>query len=161
MRPFGNFFQLQDDITLDAVTELDHRIERYEIKKAFSAPPDNLGAWEFYHQGIWYCYWAKTNQDSVDKAYCLLKKSLALDPGFAPAYAALSSTFIHRIFVSTEADVSTYVDRALDYAYQCIECDDCSGWGYWALGRAFHMKKQYGQALDALNLSIKYKPNFS
>lgn len=50
-RPLGHFLQLQDDITLDVVTEIDHRIERHEIKKAFSAPPDNLSAWELYHQG--------------------------------------------------------------------------------------------------------------
>lgn len=158
-RPLGNFLQLQDDITMAVVTEVDHRIEQHEIKKAFSAPPDNLGAWELYHQGLWYC--TQTNQAGIDNASRLLKQSLVLDPGFAPAYAALSTTFIHRIFVHTETGISDYADKALDYAYQSLEHDDQSGWGYWALGRALHMKKQYDQALDALNMSIKYKPNFS
>jgi len=158
-RPLGNFLQLQDEITIDVVNELDHRIEQHEIKKAFSAPPDNISAWELYHQGLWHC--TQTNQASTDEAYRLLKQSLVLDPSFAPTYAAVSATYIHRIFVSAEAGISDFADKAVDYAYQSLEHDDQSGWGYWALGRALHMKKQYTQALDALNLSIKYKPNFS
>jgi len=158
-RSLGSFLQLQDDITRDVVTELDHRIEKHEITKAFSTPPDNLGAWELYHQGLWHC--TQTNIASNDEAYRLLKKSLVLDPSFAPAYAALSATFIHRIFAGAETSIDNYVNKALDCANQCLEHDDRSGWGYWALGRALHMKKQSAQALDALNLSIKYKPNFS
>lgn len=160
-RPVGNFFQLQDDITLNVVAELDHLIEQEEIKKAFSAPPDNLNAWELYHQGLWYCTQGKTNLNSVEKASQLLKQSLALDPTFAPAYAALSSIFINRIFLCTGVDANNYADKALECAQHSLSYDHHSGWGYWALGRALHMKKQSVQALYALNLSIKYKPNFS
>lgn len=158
-RSLGNFFQLQDEITLDVVTELDHCIEQHEIKRAFSAPPDNLGAWELYHQGLWYC--TQTNQAGIEKASGLLKQSLALDPDFAPPYSALSSTCINRIFLGTEREADTHANQALDYAYQCIERDKKNGLGYWALGRALHVKKQHEQALDALDFSIKYKPNFS
>lgn len=158
-RSLGNFLRLQDDITLDVVTEIDHRIERHEINKAFSAPSDNLNAWELYHRGLWYL--TQTNQTGVDKATMLLKQSLALDPGFAPAYAALSSTCINRIFLRTEMGIGDYADKALDYAYQCIELDDHSGWGYWALGRALYMKRKHQQALATIDLSIKHNPNFS
>lgn len=158
-RPLGHFLQLQDDITMAVVTEMDHRIEQHEIKKAFSAPPDNLSAWELYHRGLWYL--TQTNQAGVDKASILLKQSLVLDPGFAPAYAALSSTCINRIFLRTETGIGDYADKALDYAYQCLELDDRSGWGYWALGRALYMKRKHQQALAAIDLSIQHKPNFS
>ena len=158
-RSLGDFLQLQNKITRDVVTELDHRIEQHEIKKAFSAPPDNLNAWELYHQGLWYL--TQTNQASIEESFRLLKQSQALDSSFAPTYAALSATFIHRIFISTQNNIDGYADEALDYAHQCLEHDEYSGWGYWALGRALYVKKRYAQALDSLNLSIKYKPNFS
>lgn len=160
-RPLSNFFQLQDDITINVVTELEHCIEQEEVKKAFSTPSDNLGAWELYHQGLWHLIQSEKNQSSVEKASQLLRQSLALDPSFSPAYAALSSTYIIRVFLSTKIDNSRYVDQALDYAYQCLEHDGRNGWGYWALGRALYMKRQHSQALCALNISIKYKPNFS
>lgn len=160
-RTLGDFFQLQDDITLNVVTKLDHCIEQEEIKKAFSAPPDNLGSWELYYQGLWYCTQAKKTLANVERATQLLKQSLALDPSFSPAYATLSSTCINRIFLSTEADTDRHTENALDYAYQCLEYDGQSGWGYWALGRALYIKKQHSQALDALDKSIKYNPNFS
>lgn len=158
-RPLGSFLLIQDEITLDVVSELDHRIEQYEIKKAFSAQPDNLGAWELYHQGLWYI--TQTNQSGINKASQLLKQSLALDPSFAPVYAALSSTSIIQIYLCTELNASEHANQALDYAYQCLELDNQSGWGYWSLGRALHAKRQHKQALEALDLSIKYKPNFS
>ena len=160
-RPLGNFFQLQDDITLHVVTELDHCIEQVEIKRAFSSPPDNLGAWELYHQGLWYLVQTKKNLASIQKASQLFKQSLNLDPSFSPTYAALSSISLIRIFLSTEKDTSHYTESALDYAYQCLEHDKQSGWGNWALGRTLYLKRQHAQALEALNRSIKYKPNFS
>ena len=158
-RSLDNFLQLQDDITRDVVTELDHLIEQHEIAKAFSTPPDNLGAWELYHRGLW--HFTRTNLAGIEEASRLFRLSLALDPNFSPAYAALSCTYIHRIFVRAENGTGDFADKALDYAYQGLEHDHCCGWGHWALGRALYMKSQHGRALAALNLSIKYKPNFS
>jgi TolB-like protein/Tfp pilus assembly protein PilF len=87
-RPLGDIFAVQDEVTAAIAARLGATIERAEADLARRKAPADLGAYDYYLQG-------RVKRVASDKAPQLearelFRKAVALDPGFASAYAELA-----------------------------------------------------------------------
>ena len=90
-RPLGDIFAVQDEVTAAIAARLGATIERAEADLARRKAPADLGAYDYYLQG-------RMKRLTSDKAQLLearelFQKAVALDPGFAPAYAELAHSY--------------------------------------------------------------------
>ena len=95
-RTFTDIFALQDEITERIVTTLVSNIERTIIEQARRKPPYSLGAYELLLQGR---EQRNTSQyEGMLAAEASFEQAVALDPGFALAYAEIA--YIQYVYVT-------------------------------------------------------------
>ena len=95
-RTITDIFALQDEITERIVTTLVSNIERSIIEQARRKPPHSLGAYELLLQGR-----EQRNASQYEgmlAAEALFEQAVALDPGFALAYAEIA--YIQYVYVT-------------------------------------------------------------
>ena len=90
-RPLGDIFAVQDEVTAAIAARLGTSIERAEADLAKRKAPADLGAYDLYLQG-------RVKRLTTDKAQQLearelFRRAVALDPGFAAAYAELAYSY--------------------------------------------------------------------
>ena len=59
-----------------------------EYRRVLRMPPDNLGAWEAYHRGLWHV--SRASPTDTEHARGFFERAIAIDPAFAPAYGAMA-----------------------------------------------------------------------
>jgi len=67
-------------------------IDESEQHRSLEQPTETLGAWECYHRALWYM--GKFVAGANDSARQLLRRAIALDDSFAPAYVAMGQSYI-------------------------------------------------------------------
>jgi adenylate cyclase len=90
-RALQDVFAVQDEITAAVVAAIQPAVADAELRRILRKPPENLGAWEAYQRGLWHA--GKLNPDNNLEARQYFERTIALDPTFAPAYAAIALTF--------------------------------------------------------------------
>jgi adenylate cyclase len=78
---------LQDEITRGIVVELQPALMRAEIEVIHRKRPENIGAWDLYHQASGVLAADGWNGQAATQALLFLKRAFELDPGFALARA--------------------------------------------------------------------------
>jgi tetratricopeptide (TPR) repeat protein len=78
---------LQDEITRGIVVELQPALMRAEIEVIRRKRPENIGAWDLYHQASGVLAADGWNGQAATQALLFLKRAFELDPGFALARA--------------------------------------------------------------------------
>jgi adenylate cyclase len=84
-RPFGDIFDLQDEITLSVVGAIEPNLRQAEIERAKRKRPENLDAYDLYLRALPFAQVAMPGD--AGKALVLLDQALALEPDFAAAHA--------------------------------------------------------------------------
>jgi TolB-like protein/Tfp pilus assembly protein PilF len=92
---FDNIFDLQDRITESVVGALEPNLQRAEIDRAMAKPTKNLGAYDLYLRALPHHY-AVTEPDSR-AAMALLRRALAMDPGYVRAKGVLAYNYGQRV----------------------------------------------------------------
>lgn len=87
-RRLDDIFAIQDDVAREIAGQIEPELGRAEYERTKAAPPESLGAWELFHRGM--ALIAQRTPEGNAEARRLLERSLALDPGFAPAHAAIA-----------------------------------------------------------------------
>lgn len=90
-RDLADIFTVQDEITKAVAAAIGPAIVDAERQRAMRKPPENLGTWEAYQRGLFHV----SAHDVVENetARGLFQRAVELDPGFAPAYGAMSLTY--------------------------------------------------------------------
>lgn len=157
-RSLDDLFLVQDEITRAIVMTIDSTIEQAEIERAVLVPPENLSAWEFYHQGLFHIN--RTTYDAVELAQRLFKKATLKDPRFSRAYAGLSYTYTSHALLCMSTSMDDDMAQALDYAKRSIEYGIREAMGYWSLGRLMFLSGEHEQALSAYDRALQLNPNY-
>ena len=95
-------FDLQDQVTASVVAAIQPNLLKAEIQRAQRKPTENLQAYDLMLRA-WPHFYTRT-RESLAEAERLLRRAIEIDPGYAPALAALASC--HWINVS-----QNWVDR--------------------------------------------------
>jgi serine/threonine protein kinase/Flp pilus assembly protein TadD len=149
-------FDIQSDVSKQIANALKSKLTPEEITKIDKQPTGNITAYQFYLKGRDYYY--RYNKDANENAIDLFKKALALDPGYALAYAGFGDCYGQR--VQKFGYPTEWNDSALTAAKKAISLDPKLAEGYKALGLAQFNKGWMKLALESNKAAIKLNPNY-
>ena len=154
-----DIFALQDEITETIVSTIEPELSGVERERARRKPPENLDVWERYQHGLWHL-WKKTS-DNNDEAERLFLDVINLDPGFAPAHAALAYILFDRVALGWTKGRDDTLQRSLRAGQRAVSLDDKDPFAHFALGRVHALQENYDSAISELQTAIDLNPNFA
>ena len=154
-----DIFNLQDEITQTLIAAIEPEMAAAERGRARKKPTDNLGAWDLYHQALWYRY--RYTAEAYNVAEQLLKKAISIEPSFAAAYANLGWLDYARVVMGYIEDTEKHLSEGALNAKKAIEIDDREVLAYCTLNGIQTMTRQYESALNNIDYAIKLNPNYA
>ena len=89
-----DIFELQDQVASGVVGAIEPRLRQSEFERAIRKPTESLDAYDLYLRAL--ALRDTHTDESVRQAIALLKKALAIDPGYAPAKALIGFSRVHQ-----------------------------------------------------------------
>ena len=111
-------FGLQDQVASGVAGAIEPRLRQSEIERASRRPTESLDAYDLYLRAL--ALRDTHTDESVREAVALLKRALAVDPGYAPAKAAIGWSRVHQVS-RTAASLETEPPEAVSLARQALE----------------------------------------
>jgi adenylate cyclase len=156
-RDLADIFAVQDEITDHVSAAIQPALERQERERAVRRPPDSLDAWQSYHRGMW--HFAKFDAGETETARHFFRRALELDGQFAPAAAALASTYLNELTLFRPERRAINLPLALDLAALAVTIDPTDAAGYAALARALWIAGRHEESLAKADLAAALEPN--
>lgn len=154
----GAVHEIRDQITHAVASAVEVRIPFNEAQRALLKSPENLDAWAAYHLGLHHMY--RFNKADNDAATRLFERAIAMEPGFARAYAGLSFTHFQNAFLRYAQDAEA-TKLAQSYASQCLERDPLDPFGHFTMGRAYWLRGDLEASLPWLERANALNPNYA
>jgi adenylate cyclase len=157
-RDLVDIFLVQDEITEQVVSAIEPRLYAVEGIRAKRKPPDSLDAWECVVRAL--SLMNNRTKSEVNDARELLQKAIALDPGYALAYALLSfatTLGVHMGWDQREDVLAT----AWDNAHKALQLDADDPWGHLAVGYLLVWSKRVADGLVEYEKALAINPNFA
>jgi adenylate cyclase len=152
-RKRGDLFSIQDDITMQITKAL--RIELIEGEQARiwgKHETGNLRAYEKVLEGRQYA--SKGTKEDSTHAFELLKEAIALDPGYARAYAGLGLTHFFCARFGWAESRTESIKMAFKCAQKAIELDETLDMAHILIGSVYLVKRQYEKAIAAMGSGL-------
>lgn len=145
---------LQSEIAKGIAEVLKVRIDQPEAEELDRQPTQNPTAYDNYVKGraLYYQYKSESN----DKAIEYFKKAIALDSGYALAWAGLGDAY-SQLNARFGREVK-WVDSSIVAGSKAITLDSTSSDAYKALANAFNYKKRYDTAFVLLQKAVRLNP---
>ncbi len=155
-RDIVDIFELQDDITETVAARLEAELGISEQRKAERRPRKNMGAWDLYQLGVaqFYKFTPQSNQEAQD----LMRRSIELDPDFAPAHSRLAYAIVLSMVYFDAPTDQDRLDESLVVAKKAIELDDQDSNGYFSIGRVYLARREYDLAIESLEQALELNP---
>ena len=150
--------EIRDQIVNAVTSAVEVRIPFNEAQRALLRSPENLDAWSAYHLGLHHMY--RFNKADNDVATGLFERAVAMEPGFARAYAGLSFTHFQNAFLGY-TDNSGATKLAQHYASRCLERDSLDPFGHFTMGRARWLRGDLEASLPWLERASALNPNYA
>ena len=94
----GDIFVIQEEIARSIASTLEVKLLGEESRRLAAAPTKNFDAYDYYLLALHHR--EARNPESLAKSVELLQQALDLDGRFAPAYAALASSYLYQAYFS-------------------------------------------------------------
>ena len=163
-RQLHDVFAVQDEVARAIVAIIAAHVNRAETERALLKPPAAWEAYEYYLRGAeaFFLHYSKRTKDSLYEARRLLEQSLAIDPDYARAAAALSETHLHAYYEPYDGDYLSpaALDRALELAETAVRLDARLPQARAQLGAILQFKGQHDAALAEFERAFALNPNF-
>ena len=156
-RAAADIYDVQDEITTAIVARLEPELTRAEFELIRRRPPAEMDAWDYYRQASGVLALKGWHESTFWEGAELYRKSIALDPEFAPAHAALSLLLAigHMIGHVTEPDEAlAEADRALALDSDSSEVLGFAGCALTDLGSATRSR-----GIEILERAIERDPS--
>jgi len=154
----GAVHEIRDQIINAVTSAVEVRIPLNEAQRALLKSPENLDAWSAYHLGLHHMY--RFSKADNETATSLFGRAIAMEPGFARAYAGLSFTHFQSAFLRYAED-SEATKLAQHYATQCLERDPLDPFGHFTMGRAHWLRGDLEASLPWLERANSLNPNYA
>jgi tetratricopeptide (TPR) repeat protein len=139
--PYYSYLHINMGV-LKGSTERPAEAERH-FKDALQYNPQNPAC--YYYYALWL-----SNQNRIDEALPLLKKSLELSPGHAPAQKLMSELVIHQKTLRQDP-----TERAESLSAQSPTPEN-----YLNLSLQYHNAGRYGDSIKACEKALRLKPHY-
>jgi adenylate cyclase len=156
-RDLADIFVLQDEITSNVSGAIQPAVERSERERAVRKPPDSLDAWECYHRGMW--HFAKVEAAENSKAMGFFRRSIELDPQFAPAYAMLALAYRIETGAFRPELRAENTARAYELARHAIAIDPTDATAHASLAIAMTGSGDHSEGIVEADLAVSLDPN--
>ncbi|HTI82732.1 MAG TPA: winged helix-turn-helix domain-containing protein [Acetobacteraceae bacterium] len=156
-RPRHGVFAAQDEITSAVVAAVRTAITDSEYRRVLRMPPANLGAWEANQRGLWHV--ARASPAELELARQFFARAIAIDPTFAPAYAAMAQQ------IETEAtrwgirSPTEARSEAIEWAEQGVAIDPYDADTRATLARLLFSAGRLGDCWEHLALALTVNSN--
>ncbi|MDZ4762332.1 MAG: hypothetical protein SGJ21_14810 [Alphaproteobacteria bacterium] len=150
--------EIRERIINAVISAVEVRIPFNEAQRALLKSPQNLDAWSTYHLGLHHMY--RFNKADNDIATGLFERAIAMEPGFARAYAGLSFTHFQNAFLGYSRD-SEATKLPQHFASQCLERDPLDPFGHFTMGRAHWLRGDLEASLPWLERANLLNPNYA
>jgi adenylate cyclase len=163
-RELHDIFAVQDEVVRAIVAILAAHVKRAETERALLKPPAAWEAYEYYLRGAeaYLLHLSRRTQASLYDARRLFEQSLAIDPDYARAAAALSETHLIAYAEPYDSDYLSpaALDRALELAETAVRLDARLPQTRAQLGVVLHFKGQHDTAIAEFERAFALNPNF-
>ncbi|MBX5460936.1 MAG: hypothetical protein IRZ28_07580 [Steroidobacteraceae bacterium] len=156
-RPLRDILTVQGEIAELIVGSVESEVEHAERHRAAVIAPANLDAWSAYYRGCWHMY--RFTPADHELAEQFFRRSIELDPRSPRAYAGLSFIYFQRAFLELTAERDAEERRAINFAKEALMLDPRDPLGHWALGRAYLLSQDLGDAVDELETAVQLNPS--
>jgi TolB-like protein/Tfp pilus assembly protein PilF len=151
-RSLMSILALQQDVAEDIAGAV-----RLKLAPRAARREPNPEAYESYLRGRYFVL--RMTQDSVKQGVELLEHAVQLDPGYAPAYAALSQAYAHLAIVAGVPPADA-MPRSGAAARKAVELDAGLADGYTALGSYLHdYEWNWREAEGAYQRALELNPS--
>ncbi|MBX7221579.1 MAG: winged helix-turn-helix domain-containing protein [Blastocatellia bacterium] len=153
-----DIFSLQDMISEQVTRALLVKLEEVERERLMRRATENLEAYQLYLKGRFLT--ARWTADSLGKGFECFRQALALDPGFAQAYAGLSEAYFHAatFYLSPEAALPAMKEAAT----LALALDDSLAEAHTMLAAArMNLDWDWSGALISFRQAIRLNPGLA
>ncbi|MDH3573436.1 MAG: tetratricopeptide repeat protein [Desulfobacteraceae bacterium] len=156
-RELEDIFAIQDDITMEIMKAMQVKLTRGEQARLWGKhETTNLEAYEKSQEGRAYILRYSKENNALGRQ--LLEEAIALDSGFAVAYAFLGWThFFDARFGWTESR-SKSAKMAFEYAQKSLEMDDTLDLARTLLSAVYLVKRQHDEAVVEAERAVALNP---
>ena len=165
-RELKDVFAVQDEVSRAIVAILVAHVNKAEAERTLLKPPATWQAYDFFmrasdiHSAMWS---SSFNVAGLYEARRLLERSISLDPHYARAYAALSSTHLTAWIQPLDEDFLTpaALERAHRLARKAVQLDPNLPIAHAHLGNVLTFQGQHEQSVAEFEKAIALNPNFT
>jgi adenylate cyclase len=151
-----DIFALQDEITMKALMAMRVALRGEDARRS-EKETKNLDAYLKLQQA--WEHMAVVNKEKAALARPLVEESLALDPGYASAYAALANVNIMEVYVGASKSPRESLDRAEELAKKALTLNDSNFYAHTILSLTYVFKKQFDKAISPAERAVALSPN--
>jgi adenylate cyclase len=131
-RGVSDVFAVQDEITRAVTMAIEPAVAGAEQLRAVRLHPENLGAWEAFHRGMWHLEQVDAGSNATARA--LFEKAIALDPRFGAPHAWVVHTYLREIYYFFSRDNTEAVRLAENHGLRAVALDPNDSAAHAALG---------------------------
>ena len=155
-RELEDIFAVQDEVVRTITATLVGKVGLAHRNRAQSKLPSNMHAYDWFVQGRE--LYSTTTLDDNSKAIVMFEKAVALDPGFAAAYALLAQTHLRDWITFWEEVPEQSYQRVWANAKKSMELDDTDSVSQASIGYAYLFSGDHDQAYLHLNRALELNP---
>ena len=159
-RPLNDLFAVRDEVTQTIVGTIggsDGRLVRAAQEITRRKPASSLQAYDCYLL-VSEHFWRNTQEENAE-ARRLAERAVALDPGFACAYAWLAAIHYQDAMKGWSASAERSWEQLHALARTAVSLDDADGGSYLVLGLSHFKKGEVEQGAAAWERALALSPN--
>jgi adenylate cyclase len=154
-RELTGIFEIQSEIARQIANALETRFSPEQHAQLASRPTAELGAYDHYLKARE--LGRGPTREDVERAIALFREAIALDPGFALAYAEMSVAF--SALEGSHGAGAHWLDTATVAARRAIALDGTLAEGYSALALAQWNRGEMEEAKETYGRALRIRPN--
>jgi len=163
-REIKDAFAVQDEVVRRLVSVLQVRVVEAEAERALLKPPAAWEAYDYYLRGAeaWATGFSQRPIASFYEARRCLERSIAIDPGYARAYAMLARTYNYTYVEPRNEEYlnPATLQRADELARTAVQLDASLPEARTMLGAVLMFKRRHEEAIAEFEQAFALNPNF-
>jgi TolB-like protein/Tfp pilus assembly protein PilF len=157
-RDLQDIFAVQDDITEHVVAAVEPHLYAEEGARAASKQPDSIDAWGLVVRALGLIN--KMERGQNQEAQALLRRAVAMVPGYARAHALLGWAVWWETLCLWAEDSAAGYRQAAGHANDALALDPGDPWARMVSGLCLSTAGQHERALGELRTALTLNPSF-
>src|SRR6266581_1304476 len=156
-RDLSNIFALQDEIAASVAGVIEPALAAAEQQRVLRKPPERLDAWEAYQRGLW--HFNKFGPEENQTAQTFFRRSIELDPNFAPGHYGLALALQWDIWHYSTRPFSEVQGAPLTEARIAVSLDDKDAMAHAVLAHMTMWGGEWEAAIAEARTAFALNPN--